>query len=87
MSAYIPIDAFCRELGLDRGQVEYIRLPSAFPVDRRPIYYQPAAAMSYKTRTTTTKDMTVAVAKIVDEHPRKEDSYTYRKLLANKKNC
>ena len=72
MSAYIPIDAFCRELGLDRGQVEYIRLPSAFPVDRRPIYYQPATAMSYKTRATTTKDMTVAVAKIVDEHPGKK---------------
>jgi len=35
-------DAFCRNAGLDPSEVHFIRVPSSFPAENRPIYCKPA---------------------------------------------
>jgi ATP-dependent DNA helicase DinG len=37
---------FCRDLGLDRADVEFIDLPCTFPVANRPLIYLPAASVT-----------------------------------------
>ena len=46
MSATIlSVDQFCQDLGLNHNDVEFLDLPSTFPVERRPILYLPIASM------------------------------------------
>jgi len=45
----ISREQFCEDLGLDESEVEWIDLPSTFPVANRPVFYWPAAEVTYKT--------------------------------------
>ena len=47
MSATVlDISAFCRSIGLKREEVGYMRLPSPFPKENRPVHYIPVGSMS-----------------------------------------
>jgi Rad3-related DNA helicase len=45
----LPKPILCRTLGLDIDDVDYLRVPSNFPVENRPIYFRNAANMTAKT--------------------------------------
>lgn len=65
-------DQFVRDLGLKRSEVEFIQLPSVFPVERRPIYRQPVAEMSYRKRRTEAPKVAKAVRDIIASKPGKK---------------
>ncbi len=47
MSATIlDVDMLCSSLGIDRDRVSAIRMRNRFPVEKRPIYFRPAARMT-----------------------------------------
>ncbi len=72
MSATIlSSDQFIRDMGLKRSDVEFIQLPSTFPAERRPIYRQPVAEMSYKKKAIEAPKMVKAVRKIIQANPDK----------------
>ena len=72
MSATIlSSDQFVRDMGLKRSDVEFIQLPSTFPPERRPIYRQPVAEMSYKKKAIESPKMVKAVRKIIQANPDK----------------
>ena len=48
-ATFLGSDVFCRDMGLNRAEVEWIVLPSTFPKQRRPVYYAPTQALSRKT--------------------------------------
>jgi ATP-dependent DNA helicase DinG len=48
MSATIlDIDAFCRNVGLDRNSVKFIQAGSDFPIENRPIYQMNTALLNF----------------------------------------
>jgi len=58
MSATIlDADIMCESLGLDKSEVESIRIHSTFPVKNRPIFYRPSGSMSYANKSTTLPKM------------------------------
>ncbi|GAJ23146.1 unnamed protein product, partial [marine sediment metagenome] len=42
----ISPDEMARSLNIPRDEIEFIDLPSTFPPERRPIYYQPAGNLT-----------------------------------------
>ena len=65
----ISPDKMAEELGLEDDEWEYVDMPSSFPPERRVVMYQPAVAMSHKTKDTDYPKMAKAVAGIIDEYP------------------
>lgn len=61
-------EQFCRDLGLPRGDVEFVQLPSAFPVERRPVVYDPVGSMSYKNRDGTLASMVDRIDVLLKKH-------------------
>lgn len=50
MSATVGgVEMFCKNLGIEENDVEFIDVPSTFPVENRPFIILPIARMSYKT--------------------------------------
>jgi ATP-dependent DNA helicase DinG len=43
----LDIDTFCRNIGLDRNQVQFIEVGSDFPIENRPIYPLNVAHLNY----------------------------------------
>ena len=73
MSASVfSVDQFCRDLGLDRGTVEFIRIPSAFPAENRPVFYWPIAKMNYREREQQLPSIGKALQQLVRAHPREK---------------
>jgi len=72
MSATIldPVQ-FDRNVGLSmhkRG-ADYLALPSLFPKENRPIYFQPSANMTFKTMDVELPKLVVAIDRILDKYP------------------
>lgn len=61
-------EQYCRDLGLDRADVEFIRLPSTFPVENRPVHYFPVADMNYNNRQAGVADVVAAIDRLLDAH-------------------
>jgi Rad3-related DNA helicase len=50
MSAtFPPLSVFSQLIGIDKSEIQYIQVPSTFPPENRPIYFQTAGDLSYKT--------------------------------------
>jgi len=62
-------DAFCQSIGLDPEEVSYIRIPSPFPVENRPIHYLPVGSMSKDNIEKTLPVLVEAVRMILEKHP------------------
>lgn len=64
MSATVGgIDMFCENLGISKDDVEYIEVPSTFPIENRPFVILPIAKMNY---TNMEKNMPLIVNAIDD---------------------
>ncbi len=73
MSAYPgEQDVFCRSLGLDPKAVAWIKLPSSFPVDNRPINISMVGSMSRKNAEVTMPSLLKVVGKIMDKYSDKK---------------
>ena len=69
MSATVlSAEQFCQDLGLDRHDVDFIRLSSTFPVRNRPVLYYPVADMTYTNRDKTVPEMMEAIDAVLDRH-------------------
>jgi len=69
MSATIlDVNIMCRSLGIPRSQVYAKRLGSDFPVENRPIYYQPCGSMSFKTKNATLPRIMKEIEKLIEKH-------------------
>lgn len=62
-------DVFCDSLGLPRDDVAYLRIPSPFPVENRPIHVISVGSMSKDNIDKTLPVMVEAVRMILDKHP------------------
>ena len=67
---------FCRNLGIPADQVAYLALPSEFPKENRPVYYNPVMKMNYQwnddKNESSRRQYIKEVIKILNDHP--EDS-------------
>ena len=71
MSATIlDIDSFCKNVGLDRNVVGFIRAGSEFPVQNRPIYPFNVAYLNFANlqQETIQRQISMAISMIMDEH-------------------
>lgn len=69
MSATVsPWRQFCHDLGIGPNDVEFIDVPSIFPVERRPIYYQPAANLNHGTKKIEFPNLVLALDRILQKH-------------------
>lgn len=69
MSATIlDVNIMCDSLGLDRSRVYAKRLGSDFPVENRPIVYDPCGSMAYKEKGETMPKMMIRINEICDDH-------------------
>lgn len=70
MSATFPPKAVLAEMmGLSTGDIEYLEIPSAFPVDNRPVLLNPVADMSYRTFRDGLPTLLGEIERILDKHP------------------
>ena len=65
----ISPDEMAHSLGIPRDEVDFVDLPSTFPVERRPVYYQPAANLTKKTEIVERPKAIAALDEILDRHP------------------
>lgn len=59
---------FCKNLGIDLKDVEYIRCESTFPVKNRLIHFNPVGSMSFKNKNITIPNMIKEIDKILKSH-------------------
>ena len=62
-------DVFCTSIGLDPSEVAYLRIPSPFPIENRPIHVLPVGSMSKDNIDRTLPIMAEAVKLLLDKHP------------------
>jgi Rad3-related DNA helicase len=71
MSATIlDCDVFCETLGISKDEVAFIRIPSPFPIENRPVHYMPVGSMSKACIESSLPKMAEVVQMILDEHPK-----------------
>jgi len=62
-------DVFCASVGLKTNDVAYLRIPSPFPIENRPIHYVPVGSMSKDNIDKTLPVMVEAVKMLMEKHP------------------
>ena len=62
-------DSFCQSLGIPANDVEFISIPSPFPVDNRPIVELPVGPMNMKNIENTLPKMAKVIQELLDSHP------------------
>jgi Rad3-related DNA helicase len=65
-------DVFCASVGISPDDVAYLRIPSPFPVENRPIHYVPVGSMSKDNIDRTLPVMAEAVKMLLDKHPKEK---------------
>lgn len=69
MSATIlNVNIMCRSLGIPKSQAYATRVGSDFPVENRPIYYQPSGSMSFKAKNSTMPRMLKDIEKLCNKY-------------------
>jgi len=56
-------------LGLDENEVASYKMPSVFPVENRPIYFEPCGSLSYKNKVRTYPRLVETVDRICEKYP------------------
>jgi ATP-dependent DNA helicase DinG len=62
-------DVYCASIGLKPEEVAYLRIPSPFPVENRPIHFVPVGSMAKDSIDRTLPVMNEAVKMILEKHP------------------
>jgi len=65
-------DAFCESLGIPKDQAQFISFPSPFPIENRPILYNPIGSMSSKSIDQTLPRMVQGIKMILNEHAKEK---------------
>lgn len=60
--------AFCKSIGLDENQVDFYKLPSTFPPEKRPIYFFPTGSMSAKNINETLPILVKSIEHLLEHH-------------------
>ena len=60
---------FCQGLGVDPAEVEYLKVPSTFPAERRPVYLQPVVKVRHGMTDQERRLLVAAVDDVLDRHP------------------
>jgi len=63
-------DVFCASVGLDPNDVSYLRIPSPFPVENRPIHCLSVGSMSKDNIDKTLPIMVEVVKMLLEKHPK-----------------
>jgi Rad3-related DNA helicase len=61
-------DQYCRDMGFRKEETMFIKLPSLFPVENRPIYSLGIGSMTYKEKTKTIPKIAETVKLILEKH-------------------
>jgi len=61
--------AFCQSLGIPINDVKFIRIPSPFPIENRPVVILPVGKMGAKNLDSTLPKLAEAVKQIMNNHP------------------
>jgi len=61
-------DAFCESLGIPKDQAEFISFESPFPIENRPILYNPIGSMASRSIDQTLPKMVQGIKMILKEH-------------------
>jgi Rad3-related DNA helicase len=71
MSATFPYSpVFCKLLGINIAQTDWIELPCQFPVENRRVHFLPKANMVYKEEATETPKVIEGIKVILDKYPK-----------------
>jgi Rad3-related DNA helicase len=62
-------NVFCQSLGIPMNDVEFIRIPSPFPIENRPVVILPVGKMGSKNLDATLPKLATAVREILSSHP------------------
>ena len=62
-------ESYCQSLGIPKEDVEFIRIPSPFPVENRPVLTLSIGKMGSKNLDTTLPKLATAVKEILNNHP------------------
>jgi len=66
----LPKPVFCRTLGLDPDEVDWMEVPSTFPIERRPVNIWPVANVTNKTIDDAVPKLAEGINKIFTIHPK-----------------
>jgi ATP-dependent DNA helicase DinG len=61
-------ELYCKCLGLEPDEVEYIQVGSVFPPENRPVMFAPVGSMSYKNKKETLPKMAKVTDRLLDHH-------------------
>lgn len=62
-------DQMCESLGIDPNDMEYIEMPSRFPVENRPIFFDSSVgSMSFRNRDQTMPNLLKKIEEICEDH-------------------
>lgn len=64
----LDVDVFCNSLGIDKNDVAFLRIPSPFPANNRPIHYFSVGSMSKNAMTSTMPKMAEVIKSILEQH-------------------
>lgn len=59
---------FCKNIGINPSEVEFIKCDSVFPVENRLIYYNPIGSLSYKNKEKTIPSLIKTIDNILKKH-------------------
>jgi len=62
-------DIFCRSIGINPSDAAFLRIPSPFPIENRPIHYLGVGKMSMNNIESTLPKMAEVVSMLMDQHP------------------
>lgn len=65
----LPKPVFCRTLGLDPDEVDWMTVPSTFPIERRPVHIWPVASVTNKTLDIAIPQLAKGINEIFKLHP------------------
>lgn len=64
-------ERFCENIGLDLNDTVYIEVPSTFPVENRPFFYEPIAKMNYQNMQSNLKNIVKFIDDIMEKNQTK----------------
>lgn len=68
-ASFLPLEIQCRVLGIPSDEVDFLRVPSTFPPERRPIYLNPVANITAKTMQEELPKLCTEINTILSKHP------------------
>lgn len=68
-ATFPPMNIFAKTLGIELSDIDYVEIPSTFPVENRKVMLVPSGDMAYKTYNESLPSVIEAVKDILRRHP------------------